>query len=89
MGMVLISRAALKLGWSHEDCLTPILESLEKFRFPLECPYSAEQLVHAALKDKKRMGDTITLVIPVSLGNCRLKKLPVSQLEDVIKAGLQ
>lgn len=89
MGMILISRAALKLGWSREDCLTPILESLKKFRFPLECPYSAQQLVQAALKDKKRMGDTITLVIPVSLGNCRLKKLPVSQLEDVIKAGLQ
>lgn len=89
MGMVIISRAALKLGWSEEDCLTPLLESLEKFRFPLDCPYSAEQLARAALKDKKRMGDAITLVIPVSLGHCRLKKLPVSQLEDVIKAGLK
>lgn len=89
MGMTIISRACLKLSWSEEDCLTPILESLEKFRFPLECPYTTEQLAQAALRDKKRMGDTITLVVPVSLGNCQLKKLPVSELNDVIKAGLQ
>lgn len=88
MGMSIISRASLKMGWSKEDCLTPILEALEKFCFPLECPYTAQQLTHAALRDKKRMGDTITLVVPVSLGNCQLKKLPVTELEAVIKAGL-
>ncbi|MCI8646295.1 MAG: 3-dehydroquinate synthase [Firmicutes bacterium] len=89
MGMVIISRASLNMGWSKEDCLMPILESLEKFRFPLECSYTAAQLTQAALRDKKRMGDTITLVVPVSLGNCQLKKLPVTELEAVIKAGLQ
>lgn len=89
MGMDIVSRASLNLGWSQEDCLTPIRKSLEQFRFPLECPYTAKQLSQAALRDKKRMGDTITLVVPVTLGNCQLKKIPVSELEDVIKAGLQ
>lgn len=88
IGMTIVSRAALKAGWSKEDCLTPLLESLNKFRFPLECPYTAAQLTDAALKDKKRMGDTITLVIPVHLGDCQLKKIPVSQLEEFIEGGL-
>lgn len=89
IGMAIVSKASEKMGWSQEDCFTPISASLRKFRFPLECPYTAAQLASAAHKDKKRMGDSITLVIPVTLGNCQLKKIPVSELEDVIKAGLQ
>ncbi len=88
MGMVIIARACLKYGWSDEDCLTPILNSLQKFGFSLDCPYNAQQLTQAALKDKKRMGDTITLVIPVSLGNCQLKQIPVTELEHFIAGGL-
>ena len=88
MGMVIVARASLKNGWSTEDCLTPILNSLNKFKFPLESPYSAEELTQAALKDKKRAGDTITLVIPVSLGNCQLKQIPVAELEAFIAGGL-
>ena len=87
-GMIIIARAALKSGWSDEDCLTPIQDLLEKFGFPLECPYSASELTKAALKDKKRTGDTITLVIPVSLGNCQLMQLPINQLESFIEGGL-
>ncbi len=88
MGMVIVARASLKNGWSEEDCLTPILNSLNKFRFPLDCPYSAAELAQAALKDKKRMGDTITLVIPVALGHCQLKQIPVTELESFIAGGL-
>lgn len=89
MGMVIISKAAHRFGWSDEDCATPISESLKKLGFSIECPYSAAELAGAALKDKKRKGDIITLVIPVSLGNCRLKKIPVDKLEEVIEEGLK
>ena len=36
-------------------------------------------------KDKKRNGDTIKLVIPEKIGNCILKSIQVSELEDVLK----
>ncbi|MCO7122785.1 3-dehydroquinate synthase [Ihubacter massiliensis] len=88
IGMVICSRASLALEWSKEDCLRPILSSLKKFSFPLECPYTAQELTAAALNDKKRMGDKITLVVPLTLGNCTLKTIPVTQLEEFIKAGL-
>ncbi len=88
IGMVLATRASLRMGWSKEDCCKPLTALLEKLGFSLECPYSAALLTEAALQDKKRMGETITLVIPETLGHCVLKKLPVSQLETFIKAGL-
>lgn len=88
IGMVIESRAALQFGWSREDCAAPLSEILKKFGFSLDCPYSASQLTQAALSDKKRQGDRLTLVIPVAQGDCQLKELPVSRLEEFIKAGL-
>lgn len=88
MGMAIVSRACAALGWSQEDCGIPIIASLDKFGYSLDCPYTSSELAEAARKDKKRAGDTITLVFPVTLGHCQLKKLPVDQLEDFIKAGL-
>lgn len=88
MGMVIVSRLSLAMGWSKEDCCTPITAALNKYRFPLDCPYTAAQLTEAALKDKKRMGDTITLVVPIELGDCQLVKVPVDQLESIIEKGL-
>lgn len=88
MGMAIIARAAKNLNWSREDCLSPLLAVLNKYKFPLDCPYSAAQLAEAALKDKKRTGDTITLVIPVAPGDCRLTQIPVEKLETFIQKGL-
>lgn len=88
MGMVIVARASLALNWSKEDCLTPLLEVLNKYRFPLDCPYTAAQLADAALKDKKRMGNSITLVIPIALGDCQLAKIPIDRLEEFIEKGL-
>lgn len=45
-----------------------------------ECPYSAELLAKAALSDKKRMGERITLVLPAEKGKCRLKTISVAEL---------
>ena len=50
---------------------------------------AAEALAQAALADKKRAGDSITLVIPQRIGECELRKLPVSDLLPVIRAGLE
>ena len=51
--------------------------------------YSVEALAQAALSDKKRAGDTITIVVPREIGACELKKIHVSELEPIIRAGLE
>lgn len=88
IGMLIAARASQKMGWSDKDC-GPLLENiLKRFSYPLDCPYSVSQLAAAALNDKKRQGETITLVIPVRPGECQLKKVPLTRLEEFIKAGL-
>lgn len=88
MGMIIVSRAALALDWSEEDCLAPIQTALERFDFPLDCPFTAQQLMEAARKDKKRMGGSITLVLPETPGSCYLKELPLQELKNFIMIGL-
>ncbi len=46
------------------------------------CPYGAARLAEAALSDKKRRGDRITLVLPEAVGQCRLEQAPAASLRD-------
>lgn len=64
-----------------------ILRALEIFGLPTETEYSTEALAQAALSDKKRHGDTLTLVVPHAVGRCELKNIAVSELPSVIEAG--
>ena len=89
MGMAIVSRAAEKKGWCDTDCCQAVLKSLKGFSFPLDCPFSTEELTSAALHDKKRKGNEITLVIPETIGNCVLRKIPVEELKEFFEAGLE
>ena len=88
MGMAMISAAAAAEGLCKEACHEDIVSILKQAGFALTCPYSAKELTSAALHDKKRRGDSITLVIPESAGNCKLKKIPVGELEAFFEKGL-
>ena len=53
------------------------------------CPYPADRLAEAALSDKKRAGDAITLVLPERIGKCYLKKIPVCELRGYFDRALE
>lgn len=89
MGIVIVTRAAVSLGICPEDDLKEIIAILESASLPTECPYSADELVGTALGDKKRFGDTISLVLPYSVGDSRLYKINVNQLKDFFERGLK
>jgi 3-dehydroquinate synthase len=88
MGMAIITRAAVKLGICEAEALDALLELLDQYHLPAECPFTTEQLFAAALSDKKRAGGTITLVVPYGVADSRLVTVPVDALEGYIRAGL-
>lgn len=88
LGMLIISKASHKLGLCQTDCSLDIENILKKFNFPITCPFTAEELNHVALKDKKRAGENITLVLPEYIGHCYLKEMAISDLKTFISAGL-
>lgn len=85
IGMAIISKISDCLGWSKEDTYTPIIKCLENNGIPTSIQVENEELLQAMVKDKKRNGDTINLVIPEKIGKCVLKSVAVSELEDVLK----
>ncbi len=62
---------------------------LHAFGLPTETNFSAEALANAALSDKKRAGDALTLVVPRAIGGCTLEKIPVTELQPIIEAGMR
>ena len=64
-----------------------ILALLQKFALPVSTEFSPKTLANAAIFDKKRRGDTLTLAIPHAIGECSLEEVSLSQLERVIAAG--
>ena len=88
-GLAIIARSAEALGWTEGPIAARIAACLAKNGLPTGTEYSAEALAEAALADKKRAGGDITLVIPQRIGACTLKKMPVTELLPVIRAGLE
>ena len=62
--------------------------ALIKLGLPTRTEFSPEQLAQAALVDKKRAGERITLVIPRAIGDCVLREVPVDTLADIFERGM-
>lgn len=88
IGTVVITRAATALGLASSSDLDEVISIFKQVGLPTECPYTPEELFAAATADKKREGDTITLIIPYGIGDCRPYKIPVGELLDFIRKGV-
>lgn len=88
VGMVIAARISEKTGYAAEPCADALISALERYGLPTKSPYSAPELAHAALSDKKRGHDGILLVLIEKIGKCGLKEVPVCELEGLIELGL-
>lgn len=87
IGMALMAKAAEAHGLTGEPCAEQIREALLANGLPVACPFAPEALLETLLSDKKRAGDTLTLVLPEQIGRCVLRPVPVSEVLDFIRAG--
>ena len=55
---------------------------------PTRCPFPADVLAEAALHDKKRGTDTVTLILPDSIGHCHAEKVPSISLPAIFAKAL-
>ena len=86
-GLAIIARAAEALGWTEGPVAGRIAACLAANSLPISTEFSPAELATAAAADKKRAGDSITLVIPTAIGRCELRKMPLADLLTVISAG--
>ncbi len=89
VGLSIIARAAERLGWAEKPVSARIEAAMKNNRLPVTAEFWPDVLANAALSDKKRAGDTITLAVPRRIGDCVLKDVPVDQLERIFRAGME
>ena len=87
-GMAIVTKAAMKHSLCSADTYRLVVTVLERFHLPTSSAFSAKQLFHSALSDKKRSGGTVNLIVTRQIGQCDIMPLPISQLESFIEAGL-
>lgn len=87
IGLCLIARAAETLDWCESPCAARITDCLAACHLPVDTDFFAQELAEAALADKKRSGGDITLVVPLKIGKCALRQVPVTELAGIFRAG--
>ena len=81
------SRAAAEKGICTFAVAEKIRAGIRALSLPTETEIPAAALLEALLRDKKRSGDTMNLVVPERIGSCRVEKVPVEELGDWLRLG--
>ena len=89
IGMLIEARGASVSGFSEEDCTGPILAALLKNHLPVACPFPAEALLEAMLRDKKVRDHRIQLALPKRIGRCALFEIDVDALSGFLARALE
>ncbi len=88
IGMAIVSRAAEKYGLCDKETADAVGAILRRFALPSETDFTPQMLARSALSDKKRMGETVNLIVPERIGKCTILPTPIDKLEAFIEAGM-
>lgn len=87
IGMAIMTRALVRDGRCPASCAAILAELLKKYQLPDQTDLPSERILVAARADKKRRGDSITLIEPNTLGNCVLVKTDFAELARLLELG--
>lgn len=87
IGLAMMARVAFKKGWCTLEVATAIETALLNNHLPISCDYDSEEMCDICRRDKKAASDTITIVVPLAIGHCELKKVSYDTLLELINLG--
>ena len=87
MGLSAIARASAARGICSGETADRIVGLLRQYGLPVEVPFSAAELRREMVRDKKRSGDTLKLIVPEAIGHCRTETVPVGDLDAWLRDG--
>ena len=88
IGMAVVSRAAARRGMCPPDVPERVCRALELFGLPTATDIPLPELMEKMLSDKKRGGDTISLIVPQRIGSCAVVPMDTQAVYDFMEAGL-
>lgn len=88
IGMLMAARVSAGLGFCDASCVSQIEAALVSNKLPTTCTFAPSELAKAALSDKKKSGDKISLVLFRSIGDSFSHTVPTSRLEAIFAMAL-
>lgn len=85
IGMRIVTEAFEKANICEKGVAEKLVSVLKANNLPLECGYSAEDITNAVRKDKKKSGDSISVIVPKELCKCEIEKMSFEKLYSIIK----
>ena len=61
----------------------------EKYGLETACPYTPEEIVERAKKDKKADSDGVNLIVSRKMGECEIVKVTIDELLTLVKEGME
>lgn len=91
VGMVLASRIAALLGICDDEIPSKVESLLKRYGFDTESPINAGELFDATLSDKKRKGDSLTLILPKAIGDACFYEIDLTcgKLKHLIEEAIE
>ncbi|MEE8715832.1 MAG: 3-dehydroquinate synthase [Coriobacteriales bacterium] len=87
-GTSIMARACASLGLCAADVPGRIDDVLRAHGLPTGCRYAAADLYEAALSDKKRVGDSVDVVLIHAIGFTEVRRVGLDGLRDLIERGV-
>ncbi len=88
IGTAIVARASYKKGICSAEVPAKTEKMLLAYSLPISCEYTADKLAAVAAGDKKRMGGTISFILPRAVGDCYVHDMNVEEIRDFIALGL-
>jgi 3-dehydroquinate synthase len=89
VGMTLITRYAVTQNMCAESDLDRLVNALNKYGLPTDTELNAKEIAGAAMGDKKRKGNTVTLVIPQGERGSALIPTATEDVEKILEIALR
>ena len=84
-GMGIITDACLRAGMMSADTAESIKGLISAYGLPTGDPITAEDAVSGAMNDKKKRGDTISLILVNEIGSAEIKKMIPEELLEFLR----
>lgn len=89
IGLYLIANAAEEKGIGEAGLAEKIRKALMKNGLPTQTDFTVEEIAQGTLMDKKRRGGKISFVFPEKIGKCRIQKIPIEDVEQLVAEAMK
>lgn len=85
VGMVAVCRAAERSGLTKTDCADRICALLNKYDMPTSTDHDSDAIAEAAMKDKKKLGGRLNLVLLHNIGDAYIYGMDSNRFADFLR----